>query len=97
MGDIMTTTSISGSDFGKAGNYICTDESLQKYYWEILTKKFDDLCREKGSTAWIELDLAEVYYEVGDKTEIDFYKVMREAKEYAFYEAMNRSESGDYK
>ena len=100
----MTTTSFSGSEFGKAGNYIywenVTDEELaamQKDYWELLTQKFDALCREKGSTGCLMLGLSEVYLEAGDKTDIDFNEVLAEAREYAFDEAVSRSESGDYK
>ena len=100
----MTTTSISGSEFGKAGNYIywedVTDEELdamQKDYWELLTKKFEELCRERGSSAWLELDLSAVYHDVDDRIFIDFSEVLAEAREYAFDEAVSKSESGDCK
>ena len=100
----MTTTSFSGSEFGEAGNYIywedITDEemdAMQSDYWELLTEKFDELCREKGSTGCLMLHLSEVYYDVGDKTDIDFWKVLEEAREHAFDEAISKSESGDYK
>lgn len=87
----MTTTSISGSEFGKAGNYIywedVTDDvmdAIQNNYWVMLTRSFNAICKEKGSTAWIELDLSEVYYEAGDKTDIDFYEVLAEARREAY-------------
>ena len=84
----MTTTSISGSEFGRAGNFFSMDDLMQRYYWRMLTDGFDRLCREKGSSAWIELELAEVYFKVDDKTEIDFHEILKEAKEYACHETM---------
>lgn len=87
----MTTTSISGSEFGKADNGIywedVTDgvmDAIQNNYWIMLTRSFNAICKEKGSTAWIELDLSAVYYEVSDKTEIDFYEVLAEARREAY-------------
>ena len=108
----MTTTSIGGSEFGKAGNCIywedVTDEemdTMQKDYWELLTEKFDELCKEKGSTGCLMLHLSEVYYDVGDKNNIDFSEVLAEARREAYEDVLDRnkdrynfdgSESGDY-
>ena len=92
------TTSISGSEYGKAGNCIYWDDvtddelnAMQDNYWKLLTKKFDALCRGKGSTGCLMLDLSEVYYEVGDDTNIDFYEVLVESRQYAFEKVIDKT------
>ena len=100
----MTTTSINAACFGRASYPINWNlnadefdyDEATKYYHDKITYHFDSICNEQGSTGSIFLSISEVYSDVDDDSDVDYFEIIKDAVSLAYDDLCTMSESGAF-